>query len=427
MNSKIIKRIILGVAILLAALYVGVQIYNQFKPGISTETAVHASVTDSLRVDGTIIRKETLLKNKSSGIISYEVSDGAKVAQDGTIATVYSNAEAAAAESKKLELKEQLAQLESLEDAASTAAVNPDNINKQIYQKLYSLKTDINDFSLSDITSDRNDTLNLINQWQLATGKAKTFSSRIQSLKQEISSLTSSSNSATGTIKATAAGYFVKEIDGYESAYDYSKVTQLTVDDIKQKKTAASTQDDSIIGKICEEFDWYIVCVVPADTALKLSVDDEITIELPFASSDSIPVKVAAINQADTNSEAAVILKCSYMNATLASIRNETVLLNIDQYDGIKISQQAIHFETVTGEITDEDGNTTTVTKEVRGVYVVDGSELKFVQIVPVYTTGNYVICDPSPDQNEILTDSTISLYDNVAIGGNLYDGKSVG
>lgn len=426
MNRKVIRRIIIAVAIVLAALYVGVQIYNQFRTGISTETAVRASVTDSLRVDGLIVRKETVLQNTTSGVISYEVNDGTKMAKNGTIASVYSNSEAAAAESRRLELESQLKQLQDLNKSAGTSAVNPDNVSKQIYQRLYSLKTNVNDFNLSDITTQRNGILNLMNQWQLATGKATTFSARIQSLKEEISSLETTASASTGTIRASSAGYFIKETDGYETVYDYDKVAQMTVEDL-QAEREAQPAGDNVIGKLCEQFDWYIACVVPADSVVKLGVGEDITISLPFASSADIPAEVVAVNQADIESDAALILRCTYMDATLAGIRNETVLLNIDTYDGIRISQNAVHFETMTVEVTGEDGSTTTETREVRGVYVVDGSELRFVQIVPLYTSGNYIICDPEPDPEELYTDKTIALYDTVAIGGNLYDGKSVG
>lgn len=425
MSKKKIRRIVIIVALALLAVFVAVQIFNQFRPRLQTETATHATVTDSLRVEGLTIRKEEVIKNNSSGVISYEVADGAKVAKNGTIASIYSDSEAAAAESKRMELKNQLSKLQALNKSAGKTAVSPDNVNKQIYQKVYSLKNHVNNFNLSNITTTRDEALNLINQWQLSTGKIKTFTSRIQALKTEISNL-SVGNSASGSIKATAAGYFVREVDGYETVYDYDNVKQLTVEDLG-KKQEAKPIEENVIGKVCEQFDWYIACVVPADTAIKLTVDDKITIKLPFASSADIPAKVVAVNQPDIDSQAAVVLECSNMDATLANIREETVLLNIDTYDGIKISQKAIHFQNVTREVTGEDGTTKTETKEVKGVYVVNGSELKFVEIVPLYTSGNYVICNPDPDLADLWTDSTISLYDTVAIGGGeLYDGKVI-
>ena len=426
MNKKLLKRLIIIGIIVVLAIYVGVQIFNMFQSGIATETAVRASVTDSLRAEGLIIRKETVLKNDKDGVISYAISDGAKIAKDGTIASIYTSPEAAATESKRMELTAQLEKLQSLNKIAGTSAVNPDNVNKQIYQKLYSLKANVNEFSLSDIAANRDDILNLINQWQLATGKIKTFSDRIKAVKSEIAALSDSSGKSTGSITASKAGYFIKNVDGYESVYDYDDVRQLTVEDL-QKEQEPKEVGANVIGKVCEQFDWYVACVVPADTAVKLKVDDEMTIRMPFVSNVNIPATVVAVNQPNVESEAALVLQCSFMDATLADIRQETVLLNIDDFDGIRISQNAVHFETLTRQVTDKDGNTSTETKEVRGVYVVDGSELKFVQIEPVYTTGNYLICDPSPDMDTLMTDDTIALYDTVAIGGNLYDGKPVG
>ncbi len=425
-KNKLIKRLVILGIIIVLIVFVVVQIVNLVSPGIATETAVRASITDSLRVDGLIVRKETVLKNTTSGVISYEIADGTKIAKNGVIASTYSDSEAAAAESRKMELKEELEQLQDLNELAGASAINPDNVNKQIYQRLYSMKTNVNEFNLNDVQSDRSSMLNLMNQWQLATGKITTFSARIKELKAEIAELTSNSNKATGAIRATSAGYFVKSVDGYETVYDYNKVAQMSVADLREEREAKEVSEN-VIGKVCEQFEWYIVCEIPADTAMKLGVGDSIDIKLPFASSMNIPAEIVAINQTTIEDPAALVLECSYMDPTLANIRNETVLLNIGTYDGIRISQNAIHFEEVTGEIMDSSGSEMSQTKEVRGVYVVDGSELKFVQIIPLYTTGNYVICDANPGADELLTDETIELYDTVAIGGNLYDGKLVG
>ena len=421
-----IRRVIIILVILFIAVYVGVQIFNQFKPGLKTETATHATVTDTVRVEGTIVRKETVVENTSSGVISFEVSDGTKVAKGGTIASVYSNSDTAAAESKRMELEGQLAQLETLNKATKKTAVNPENVSKQIYQRLYSTKNHINDFNLSDILANRDEMLNLMNQWQLATGKITTFTGRIDSLKSQISDLKAKESKSSGAITAPSAGYFVTQTDGFESVYNYEKVKQQTVEDLQKEKKPKEVSSKAI-GKICEQFDWYITCIIPPDSAMKLSAGDQIHIKLPFASSASLPATVDAINQADVESDAALILRCSYMDETLANVRDETVLIDVGTYDGIRVSQEAIHFQEVTGEVKGPDGKTVTQTREVRGVYIVKGSELKFVEISPLYSAENYVICDPNPDMETLMTDSTISLYDTVALGGGeLYDGKSV-
>ena len=67
------------------------------------------------------------------------------------------------------------------------------------------------------------------------------------------------------------------------------------------------------------------------------------------------------------------------------------------------------------------------VTKEVNGVYVMLGSEIVFRLIVPLYSTSTYVICDPNPDEDELMTSETVQLYDEIVVEGtDLYDGKVV-
>ena len=65
--------------------------------------------------------------------------------------------------------------------------------------------------------------------------------------------------------------------------------------------------------------------------------------------------------------------------------------------------------------------------KDVKGVYILYGNSIKFVEIVPLYSSNNYVICDPDPDTSELMTSETLTLYDEVVVGGkDLYDGKMV-
>ena len=95
------------------------------------------------------------------------------------------------------------------------------------------------------------------------------------------------------------------------------------------------------------------------------------------------------------------------------------------------VSQKSIHFEKLTKEFTQEDGTKKKVEKEVQGVYVMHGNTIEFVQIIPLMSSGSYVICkelsDTDPEWKELMTKSPIRLYDEVIIEGtDLYDGKVV-
>ena len=74
-----------------------------------------------------------------------------------------------------------------------------------------------------------------------------------------------------------------------------------------------------------------------------------------------------------------------------------------------------------------EDGTTREVLHEnVKGVYVLVGSRLEFVQIFSEVSANGYVVCKTELSDNDVLlTEHTLRLYDKVVVkGSDLYDGK---
>lgn len=429
LNHPILKRIITIIIVVLLLVFIGYQIWRANHSSVVTETAAYASISDTIQAEGVIIRDETLVQQNTAGVITYHISDGTKIAKDGLIATVYDTAEDATTQQRREQLESQLATLKELNSARTTTTyTNPDNLDKDIHTKLYTLLESIHERDRGQIDSDKDSVLKSINTRQITTGQVTDFNAKIQSLQSQLTSLGSVKGTKKGEITSPSSGYFVSSTDGYESTFHYDDATKLTVDDLKTPKDQKTeTQDSNVIGKICNSYNWYVACIVPADTATRLKEDTQVSIQLPFVSSGDIPATVAAVNQIDDASEAAVILRCNYMSDTLSKVRDETIQIHINTYTGIRVSQQSVRFQTVSKEVTDENGNTTTVTKEVKGVYILYGNSIKFVEIVPLYSSNNYVICNPNPDTSELMTNETLTLYDEVVVGGkDLYDGKMV-
>ena len=266
----------------------------------------------------------------------------------------------------------------------------------------------------------------MLNERQIVTNKVENFDDRIASLTQQRDSL-SAGRQALGTITAPSAGIFISEVDGYESVFDYDNILSITPAQYREGLQTTVSPAADAVGKICGEFKWYVVCVVSAEDALKFLEGNAVTLSFPFATSDSVTAVVRAVNQESIDSEAAVVLECSTMNEELARRRTETCSIAVTQYSGIRVSQKAVHFAEVTRTYEKEDGEEVTETKEVKGVYVMHGSEIVFRQIIPLYSTSTYVICDPNPDEDELMTSETVQLYDEIVVEGtDLYDGKVV-
>ena len=77
---------------------------------------------------------------------------------------------------------------------------------------------------------------------------------------------------------------------------------------------------------------------------------------MPFASTGSIPAKVVAINQESRQSDAVVVLECSYMNNELSKVRKESVQIAVNTHSGIMVNKKAIHVEPVMKVIDDGSG-----------------------------------------------------------------------
>lgn len=431
MNSPVLRRLAAICLAFLLLFYIGYQVYNANYVSVRTEIATYVSGDDPgtaevIQATGTAVRKESVIQQQTSGVITYVIDDGGKVSKGGTVAELYATEQDAAAQQQIETLNLQISQLQKLSNPGSTYAADQDTLTKQISQKLIALLQQSALGEYDTLEETREDLLYVLNERQIVTNKVENFDDRISSLTLQRDALCAGRQSL-GSVSAPAAGIFISEADGYESVFDYDNILSVTVDEYRAALQTAVSAPADAVGKICGEFKWYVVCTVSAENALKFLEGNAVTLSFPFATSGSITAVVRAVNQETIESEAAVVLECSTMNEELARLRTETCSISVTQYSGIRVSQKAVHFAEVTRTVENEDGEEVAETKQVKGVYVMHGSEILFRQIVPLYSTATYVICDPNPDEDELMTDETVQLYDEIVVEGtDLYDGKVV-
>ncbi len=428
MGNTFVKRLITVVIALLLIVYVGFQIYNANYSQVKTETVSYMTTADSIQTNGFVVREEQILEAAVDGVLTFSIDNGGKVAQGGVVAEIYANAEDADAQKRISELNADIERLRQLGTLAESFTITPDALDKQLTLDMHSLLEKINDGELLRLASDRENLLYQLNERQLITGAVENFDARISELTAERDSLSFSHGGRTGTVTSPAAGYFVSETDGYEQAFGENDVLSLTPEQLKTGPQKNEAISENVIGKVISSFDWYITCVLSPEQAQNLYEGKRVYVRLPFATTERLPVTVAAVNQVNKTTEAAVILKCNYMNSELASLREELVSIDVETYTGLRVSKRAIHRGVVTRTTTNEDGEKITEEKEVSGVYVRFGSELTFKEIVPLYSDNSFVICDPDPDDEALFSGDTIQLYDEVVVEGtDLYDGKIIG
>lgn len=399
-----------------------------------TEEALYGEVVDSIQTQGFAIREESVLSPNYTGVLNYRVPNGTRVSKGGVIADIFLSESDAAAQNLADRLEREIQSLSALSRPIDTHVAAGNALGGQIYDAISDILMSTQQGDLSGVTRTKESLLLLLSRKQVLSGQesAEDYAQRVSELKAEKESLSAGTGQTANSIKAPQAGYFITFADGYEKAVPVDTVKALTAERVEQLLAADSASPpQNYIGKICEDFKWYMACVFDDDEMAKFEGVDEVTIDIPYASSAAIPAKIAAVNKSAASGKTAVIFECTYMDAGLASVRSENIQVNVKTYSGVLVNEKALRFLDIEYEETDRNGNTVTRVKEnVKGVYVVYGGQLEFVQVFTEKDVNGYAVCKLELSDGELenlVTDHTIRMYDQVVVGGvDLYDGKVV-
>ncbi len=438
MESKKIRTaagisIALLILMYVAFYFINLQSGNSVK-GITTETAMYGEVFDSLQTRGFAIREESIIDQSYSGVVNYRVSNGSRVSEGGVIADIYNSEGDAAAQNRIDRIDSEIASLQALSQPLNYFASTPNAVGSQILDALGSILTDIQRNDFADISRRKEGLLTSLSRKMVISGQesAEDYAQRIEELKAERDSLSASAGEAVDVIEAPNAGYFIGFTDSFESVFDIQDVEKITpakVEELLSLEHGSGAY--SPVGKICGDFKWYLVCEFDDNDMIKFEGVEDVSLDIPFASTETIPAKVVAKNRDSSKAKTAVVLKCSYMDADIATVRNEMIQINVKDYSGVLVSEKALRFQDI--EVTEKDENGNTVTKvheNVKGVYVVYGERLEFVQVFTEKNVNGYAVCKTElseEEQSMLVTERTVQLYDDVVIGGvDLYDGKVI-
>jgi hypothetical protein len=433
MSVKTRKTISVIFSVLLL-MYVGYQLFFKDKKNIMTEEATFGRLTDTIQATAFVIRDETIIRNDYTGVLNYAHSDGSKISKGGAIADIYAAEKDATAQGQLERLSKEIETLKKLSNPGHTHVTNTESINEQIYVSIHTLRENLRKNDFSAISNTRDLFQIGINRKNIVTEIefAEDYSKRIQNLEEQKANLEKETGEKISQIFAPKSGYFISKTDGFENAVRISDIENLTAANIEELIEKEAVPSEEVVGKICPEFNWYLACVINKNDAIKLEDITDVELEIPFATAEKIPVEIVTKNEDRESGNVAVVFKTNYMNGELSKIRNETIQINVKTYTGVLVNEKrSVVFEDIEREEENEEGEIETVVhKQVRGVYIKNGSNIEFVQIFSDKTMNGYAICKTELSEEEktrLYTDRTISMYDEVVVDGvNLYDGKLI-
>ena len=393
-----------GFVILLAAVFAVHQFISSVYSPVKTETAVFYSASDGLNITGLIIRSETLVTSSEGGVMHFVLEDGSRVAKDGVIANIYDSESASITLSKIDSVNTKIEDIEEMLSYNDLEAADLDMINAKATQSLNNLIVSGASGNFGNMSELSDELLSALNRRQVAMGETTDFSAQLEQLKAEKNELSASLPAAKGTVKAAMSGYFVSKADGYETVLTCGNPESITPEFMSS--VSAAELPDGVIGKIVSDYEWYIAAEISINKSLKYKEEDSLTIYTSVKSYPKLPVTVKKINISESSSSAVVVFSCNEMNSELATMRSGPMTVVTKEYDGLRVPSSALR-----------------VVDSKRGVYVLTGMQVKFVEVNVLYKDDSYMICEKQTSDESVLR-----LYDEVIVKGkNLYDGKIVG
>lgn len=405
--KQALKRIALTLAALFLLFYMGFHIYRGFSGSAVTEIVQSVTAYETVDTTGVVFRDETVVEKTAEGYFFYTIADGNRVSKNGTIANVFPTLQDALGQQELELLDEEIATLTSINEQGTTHRANLSSINQQINETWLSISRAAQSAQYMDIADERAQLLALLNKKQLTIGKETDYNARLTDLKARRETLNSSFTKATAKVTSPVAGYFISQIDGFETLLSTDDVEDTTVDDLQRYLALEPSAAGESVGKVVGDYEWYMACIVPLEQTAFIKKGTVLDVRLPFVMNGTVPAEVVAVNKG-ANDSAAVVLQCTHMSGELSAIRREQVELRLTAYTGLRVPDKAIHFN--------ED--------QEPGVFVQDGNYLSFRKIRVLYhdEEEKFSVCEVVKDDG-----SYVQLYDRVVTEGeDLYDGKLV-
>ena len=426
MDTDYLKRVGIYIASAIISLgiivYFGYHIWNHFTPDVKTEAIVESTVTKTVDSDGYIFRHEIPLSSTSSGTLVPTVADGERVRAYGEAAGIYSTAD----DDIVSRINEIDVQIEMLSNTSSTSSITLKDAAK-IDRELYEIMTQIRQ-SLANGDAEAAKTLraSLIsgsNKKSLLMGNSNDVSLRLSELRTERQSLISQLGTRTQSITTAKSGYYFSVADGYETVFDPAVFDNIDYTSLKTLINNTTPDAAANAGKVVTSSKWYVVCFVDRGVGSQMTEGEYRNVTFSYNGDMILEMKLERLMRGDDGY--ACVFSTTEMPRDFEYTRSQPIKIAMAEYTGFKVRISDVRI--IDGKM---------------GVYVLDGSTVRFRLISTITDFEGYYILDTNPktdtsaddeentDETEAVSDgySYLKLHDMIITEGTgLYDGRILG
>ena len=412
------------VFLLLATGYVIYQAGQVLFPPNTYETALLATVEDTVDAEGVLLFDESYVAG--GGTLGYLVADGERVSAGTAVAEVYSDASQAALRQQLTQLGDQI---DLLQKSQNTTSAQMETLRKDRSAALYNLMDSLDTADYEDTDAEKEDYLLAQNKLWVITGEVSSFSDQIAALVQQMSSVQAQLGAPT-QITAPQTGYFIRSSSSGRLNAGMEDILALGAVDLKAYiESSPEIALDGCAGKIVSGFTWYYAGICSAKEGRKLLGTDgkplRSGVEIRFPGQAETPLKATLqeVNIDEENDLTRFVLSCEVINGDVLRLNKANAQIIVGESTGLRIPASAVHYLKDDGSEAEGQGE-----NYIPGVYVKYGNLARFCKIDPVdadhpqVQDGDYLIVLPSGTAGSV---SQVRLYDEIIVSGqNLYDGK---
>lgn len=354
---------------------------------------------------GYIIRDETVLKGeKYKNGIEQIKTEGEKVAKGDAIFRYYSNNED--------ELIKKIQELDAKIDEAMSEPDNPLTSDTRVLEEQIdkSINNLYNESDLTKITESKKEILNNMTRKAKLTGELSPAGSYLKKLVVERQDYENQLNSGAEYLSATRSGVVSYRVDGYEELLttdDFGKYNKEFLENLNLK-TGQIIPSSNESGKIIDNYQCYIVCILDSEYAKQAEVGDKLKLRLPSGAEVDATIEYKTVEDNDY----IITFRIEKNVDELISYRKISFSIIWWSESGLKVPNQAISYEQKGDNQIPYVVRTRIGYEDKIYVKILESNE-KYA-IVTNYTSTE--LTELGFTSSEILSLYSISIYDEILI-----------
>ncbi len=392
-----------------ALIYLGYHFIRSFSTELETEYALLITESDVISLDGYVLRDEEIIYSTKTGSRGYTYSDGTKVKVGSAVVNIYDGSDAD--EDQLVELDKQLDILAASSITEGISSSDTGALDSRILSAYMSIRQNAESGNYSTLAKRRDELLTLINKRRVITGEVESYDTLIEDLTAERDAITARHGSLAESVTTAKSGYFYSELDGYEGIFGTQSVETMDFEQFDAMLSCEPNKySDNAVGKLCPEFDWYIVSECTRDSLRYFEKGRSYTVAFPYNNDVSIRMELVNVYSEIGNDRVLLVFRSGTIPEDFSFRRMQPIEVVQSSHTGYKVPISAARL--VDGE---------------QGVYILKSNTVLFRKIDILLELDGYYIVAEQDIENDPEYKTKLALYDQIIVSGkNLYDGKMI-